>query len=288
VALRNDPALRRNLAEVAGARANLSQASLPLNPVVNMAFGAAIDGMAGAPLFVQMIQQLTWLWTLSDRIDEGGALLGASIFDAAHRVVTTAARVRISFSRTMCMERLIELDAAYVQTTVKTQQKIERLSRWGGASSVDLERARMDASRARADHADAMRMYRSQQLELLRLMGRPGVRTDWSMSGNLAATLAYAPPNEEEVELRAATVRLDIAAAERASTAAEARSRLAGWMRFPQVSLSTGYEQNAKGREGWMTGGSVSIPILDTGSARIAGAEAQVDQALKAFSLGSP
>jgi len=279
VALRNDPALRRNLAKVAGARANLSQASLPLNPVINMAFGAAIDGMAGAPLFVQMIQQLTWLWTLSDRIDEGGALLEAAIFDAAHRVVTTAARVRIGFSRTMCMERLIELNAAYVQTTLQTQKKLERLNRWGGASSVDLERARMDASRARADHADAMRMYRSQQLELLRLMGRPEVRTDWSMSGNLAATLAYAPPNEEEVELRAATVRLDLAAAERASTAAEARSRLAGWMRFPQVALATGYKQNFKGREAWMTGGSVSIPILDTGSAKIAGAEAQLDQA---------
>ena len=189
VALRNDPALRRNLAQVASARANLSQISLPLNPVINMAFGAAIDGMVGAPLFVQMIQQLTWFWTLSDRIDEGGALLGASIFEAAHRVVTTAARVRITFSRAMCMERLIELNAAYVQTTAKTQQKIERLSRQGGASSVDVERARMDNNRARADHADAMRMYRSQQLELLRLMGRPEVRTDWSMSGNLAATL---------------------------------------------------------------------------------------------------
>ena len=46
-ALSNDPALRRNLARVAGARANLSQASLPPNPVVNMAFGSAIDGMAG-------------------------------------------------------------------------------------------------------------------------------------------------------------------------------------------------------------------------------------------------
>jgi len=279
VALRNDPALRRNLAQVAGARANLSQVSLPLNPVINMAFGAAIDGMVGAPLFVQMIQQLTWFWTLSDRIDEGGALLGASIFEAAHRVVTTAARVRITFSRAMCMERLIELNAAYVQTTAKTQQKIERLSHWGGASSVDVERARMDSNRARADHADAMRMYRSQQLELLRLMGRPEVRTDWSMSGNLAATLAYAPPNESEVELRAATVRLDLAAAEKASTAAEARSRVANWTRFPQVSLATGYRQNFKGREAWMTGGSVSIPILDTGSARIAGAEAQVDQA---------
>ena len=279
VALRNDPALRRNLAMVAGARANLSQASLPPNPVINMAFGAAIDGMAGAPLFVQMIQQLTWLWTLSDRIDEGGALLEASIFDAAHRVVTTAARVRISFSRTMCMERLIELNASYVQTTVQTQQKIERLSRRNQAASVDLKRARMDASRARADHADAKRMYRSQQLELLRLMGRPGVRTDWSMSGNLAATLAYAPPNEKEVELRAATVRLDLAAAERASTAADARLRLAGWTRFPQVTLGTGYKQNFADREGWMTGGSVSIPILDTGSAKIARGEAQLDHA---------
>jgi outer membrane protein TolC len=177
------------------------------------------------------------------------------------------------------MERLIELNADYVQTTAKTQQKIERLSRQGGASSVDVKRARMDSNRARADHADAMRMYRSQQLELLRLMGRPEVRTDWSMSGNLAATLAYAPPNESEVELRAATVRLDLAAAEKASTAAEARSRVASWTRFPQVSLATGYTQNFNNREAWMTGGSVSIPILDTGSARIAGAEAQVDQA---------
>ncbi|MFP6639687.1 MAG: TolC family protein [Myxococcota bacterium] len=279
VALRNDPALRRNLTEVAEARANLSQASLPPNPVVHMAFGAAIDGMTGAPLFVQMIQQLTWLWTLSDRMDEGGALLEASIFEAAHRVVTTAARVRIAFALSMCMERLIELDAAYLKITLQTEKKIDRLLRKGDVLSVDLERARIDASRARADHADAMRMYRSQQLELLRLMGRPGVRTDWSMSGNLAASLAYAPPNEEEVELRAKTVRLDLAAAEKSATAAEARSSLARWTRFPQVTLATGYKQNFMGREGWLTGGSVSIPILDTGSARIAGAAAQLDHA---------
>ncbi|MCH2173581.1 TolC family protein [Myxococcota bacterium] len=274
-ALSNDPALRRNLAEVAAARANLSQASLPPNPVVQMAFGAAIDGMAGAPLFVQMIQQLTWLWTLSDRMDEGDALLEAAIFEAAHRVVTTAARVRIAFSRTMCMERLIELNAAYVKTSALTQQKIERLERQGGVSSVDLERARMDASRARADHANAIRMYRSQQLELLRLMGRPELGTDWSMSGNLAATLGFPPPDEGEVELRAKTVRLDLAAAGKASTAAEARSRLAGWARFPEVTLSTGYKQNFGGREAWMMGGAVSIPVLDDGSAKIARADAQ-------------
>ncbi len=278
VALRNDPALRRNLAQVAVARANLSQASLPLNPVINMAFGAAIDGMAGAPLFVQMIQQLTWLWTLSDRIDEGGALLGGSIFEAAHQVVTTAARVRIAFSRARCMERLVELNAAYVRTTAQAEQKIEDLHHRGGASSVDVERARIDTNRARADHADARRMYRSQQLELLRLMGRPEMRTDWSMSGNLAATLAYAPPNESEVELRARTVRLDLAAAEQASTAAKAGVRVAEWTRFPQVSLATGYRENFSGREAWMTGGSVSIPVLDTGSTRIAGAKAQLDQ----------
>ena len=279
VALSNDPALRRNLAQVASARANLSQASFPPNPVINMAFGTAIDGMAGSPFFVQVMQQLTWLWTLSDRIDEGSALLESSIFEAAHRVVTTAARVRVAFSRTMCMERLIELNAAYVQTTLQTQKKIEGLSGSSGAGEVDLQRARMDASRARADHADAIRMYRSQQLELLRLMGWPESGTDWSMSGNLAATLAYPPPDEKEVELRATTLRLDLAAAGKASTAAEARARLAGWTRFPRVSLATGYRENFSGREGWMMGGSVSIPVLDTGSARVAGAAAQQEQA---------
>ena len=259
-ALRNDPALRRNLANVAAARANLSQASLPPNPVVNMAFGAGIDAMAGAPLFVQIIQQLTWLWTLSDRMDENSALLQASIFEAAHRVVTTAARVRINFARAMCMERLVELNAAYMTTTIETKDRIEDLSRQGGASLVDLQRARLDVSRARADHADARRMYRSQQLKLLRLMGRPEVGTDWSMAGNLSAALDYAPPNEQDVEIRATTVRLDIAAAEKSSIAAEAGERLANWSRYPHVSLATGYRQNFAGREAWETGGSISIP----------------------------
>ena len=83
-ALRNCLALRRNLANVAAARANLSQASLPPNPVVIMDFEVGIDAMAGEPLFVQIIQQLTWLWTLGNCMDENSALLQASIFEAAH------------------------------------------------------------------------------------------------------------------------------------------------------------------------------------------------------------
>ncbi|MDG2303310.1 MAG: TolC family protein [Candidatus Binatia bacterium] len=278
-ALQNDPALRRHLALVAERRADLSQASLPPNPIVAMTFGTALDGMAGAPFAVQAIQQLTWLWTMSDRIDAADAVLDGAVFRAAHRVVTTSATVRVTFARAMCMERLTQLNESYVKTTKRTLGKISELHGDGGASQVDLDRARMDASRASADYVNALRMYRSLQLELLRLIGRPEISTDWKMAGNLAATLRYDPPTEEDIEARATTVRLDLAAAARFRDAADAEASLAGWMRFPQVSLATGFRQNFSRRHGWMTGGALSIPIFDAGSAAIARAGARIDQA---------
>lgn len=279
VALTNDPELRRQLSLVARKRAELAQASLPPNPRVVFQFGAPLDAAGGSPGMVQLLQQLTWLWTMGDRIDRQDEQLQAMILDAARTTVTRAAEVRVAYTEAAYFRDIIELRRAFVATTRRTLDLVSALVEAGEVPEVNQERARIEHYVAEAALAMSMRQLRGHKLQLLRLMGWPGHGTGWDLASPLMQGPVEGMPTESQIVRRALEVRLDIAATERMIRAAEAELRLAGFTRIPQVEYRISWNRNFGDRPGLFNGSAVTLPIVDTGYAHIADAMAQLETA---------
>jgi outer membrane protein TolC len=279
VALTNDPALRRQLALVARKRAQLAQASLPPNPRIAFQVGSVIDGAGGAPAMVQVLEQLTWIWTMGDRIDRQDEELQAMILDAARTTVVRAAQVREAYAEAAYDRDIILLRNDYVKTTRTTLDLVSALVEAGEVPEVNRERAAIDHHVAEAALANSIRQLRQEKLELLRLMGWPGHSTSWELSSPLIQGPDFEIPTESQIVRRALEVRLDIAAAQRLVRAAEAELRLAGWSRFPDVEYRVNWNRNFGMRTAIFNGGLISLPILDNGYARIADAFARLETA---------
>ena len=280
VALRNDPDLRRQLTLVAEYKAELSQASLPPNPFVNFKVGIPIDGMGGAPAMVQLMQQISWLWTLSDRIDVENERLQAMILNAAGTTVDRSAQVRAAFMNLLWSQQLLALREQYVQTTAETTKLIRALAEAGEQPEVEVVRAQLDHHLASDALLDAQHAVSSKKILLLRLMGWPEHNLSWNAIGDLTAAVEKAPGTEDAVLARAEIVRLDIAASERQIASKEAAARLAGLSRLPDVSIGATWRRNFTARTAIEPTGIITIPILDNGSAKVAKAAAQLEAAL--------
>ena len=285
VTLQNDPDLRLELARVAEARADLAQSSLPPNPVVGFGIGAAIDGGGGSPAMIEVMQQLTWLWTMSDRIDLQDERLSSTILSAARRTVDRATEVRTAFARALAARDLIEIETAYIGTTSGTFDLVSALAGVGEVPPVEVDRALIDHRSAEADRTNATRELRNRKLELLRLMGWPDRSTEWTLRGTLAGSQRVTVPDEDEAVQRALTVRLDIAASRRDIDAAEAEARLAGLSRIPEVGAGFGWKRNLSDRQVLQPGMTISIPVLDDGYARVAKAAARLEAAHLALAI---
>jgi cobalt-zinc-cadmium efflux system outer membrane protein len=278
IALRNDPELRRQLALVAERQAELAQSSLPPNPAIGFGLGIPIDGMSGAPAMVELMQQLTWIWTMNDRIDVADRNLQAMILDAARTAVDRASDVRSTFANLLHAQKLVILRSDFVETTGSSLELASALARSGELASLEVERTRIDHHAAEAALESTRRATRGRKLELLRAIGWPEHATDFTASGELTTTGAIDPTETEVIE-RAAIVRLDVAAAEQRVLATEANARLEGWRRLPEVGLGIGLKENTGQRKALVPGATVTIPILDDGDAAIARADARVEAA---------
>ena len=160
VALTNDPALRRELTLVARKRAQLAQASLPPNPSIAFQVGTPLDGGGGAPAMVQLLEQLTWIWTMGDRIDRQDEELQAMILDAARTTVVRAAQVREAYAEAAYDRDIIALRRDYVKTTATTLELDGALVEAGEVAEVNQERAAVDHHIAEAALANSIREFR--------------------------------------------------------------------------------------------------------------------------------
>jgi len=285
VALRNDPELRRQLALVAERQADLAQSSLPPNPAIGFGVGIATDGMSGAPSMIQLMQQLTWIWTIKDRMDVSDRRLKAMVLDAAGTTVRRTAAVRSSFSRLLHAQELVALHERYATTTATSLDLTGALAEVGELPSLEVDRASIEHRAAEAALASARLEARTRRIELLRAIGWPEHRTEFSAIGTFAGADRATGPSETEVIERAVLVRLDVAAAEQRVLAEEADARLQGWRRLPEVTGMVDFRENASGRTATLPGASVSVPVLDDGSAAIAKASARVEQARLAAAI---
>ena len=278
VALQGDPSLRSALAVIVERRAQYVQEGLPPNPTVAFGIGFAVDGMAGAPMMVQGIQMLSWLWKNPWRVEAAEADLRAAIYDAAERCVIVLAKTRIQLAAVLAAQELLLLDEQYVDITQKTIDLVQAMQLAGELAELDLDRAQVDHQQAIASLVASEYALQEAKLELLGTMGRPDATTEWIALGELPPKWDI-PAEEEELLELAALGRLDVASALESVRKIEGELGLAGTRRFPEVGFNMSYRKNFSGRESLVPGASVTLPILDNGEPAIAIQKARLEQA---------
>lgn len=282
VAFERDADVRRTMALVDLARAELAQEDRAPNPTLSFNVGIAIDGIAGAPAFAMLAQQVTWLWTRPWRIEAADAERRASILRAASSIVDLDARIRRRHAETTAADELAIIDRNFANITRQSMDLVGKRVNAGEASQLDLDRAVVEARKAEVTAERSEIDARARRLTLLADLGLPSSHVDFEIVGSLDHGDSAIPTDSQVIAL-SATARLDVAASGMDLLAAEAKTGLARTKRIPEVTATLNWTRNISDRDALGPGARIGIPIFDDGTPGIAAAESSVRA--KAFAL---
>jgi outer membrane protein, heavy metal efflux system len=261
------------------AEADLVQARLLHNPVVDAAAGLPIAGGTVDLSFGVAMDFIDLLYVpLRERV--ASALLEEAQLRIAAEVLELAWRARMAATRHQADEQMLELRRQIAEATGASAELAQRMRSAGNVTELELASETALADEAKLELRLAEVAARESREELNALMGLWGTDAgDWA----LASSRLPDPPDEEldlaRLETRAIERSLDLAAAERLVVAA---GETVGLDRasalFPEVVIG-----GSAGRDDgqWDSGPTLSLPIplFDWGQARNARARAELRRA---------
>ena len=250
LALRNNRALRADLEMIGQADADLVQAGLMQNPVINfMAMfpdggGRAMLRATGIPL-----QPLQDLWLIPARRKVAAAALQDAVLRVASRAAETAAAAKTVYAKVQYAQRAIELMSENIELAEQSTRIIQTRQAAGQSTQVEVNMAHIRAQRLRSERLTMQTEYRAAQRELLLLIGLSGAPDRWSVEPirEMDDPLRAAGDEEQLVEL-GTDQRLDVKAAEWALQSAEHRITLMRREGLPELALGFSFERAAAAR----------------------------------------
>jgi cobalt-zinc-cadmium efflux system outer membrane protein len=282
VALLASRELQAVYAELGLAQADLVQAGLVRNPVLDAAVLVPLAG--GRPdielgvamglldaLYVPLRRRVA-----AARFEEAKLRVSGAVLDVA-------TRVRAAFYRYQADEQLLELRRTVVEALGAGLEVSRRLHAAGNLSDLDLARERVQAEGARLQLRAAETAARQGRERLNGLMGLWGADTGWRAVARLPE-LPAEPDAGEPLERLAVARSLDLAEARLRILGAGEQLGLARWTGLlPDLDAGLGAER--EGGEGWELGPRVSLPlpVFDQGQARVARAVAELRRARHAY-----
>lgn len=272
-ALMNDALLKRDMAIIVEHKGEYTKAGLLPNPTVSGALGIAIDGMSGAPLVMQGMQGLGWLWTRPDRIASAEASLQQAVLSAANRAITLASIVRTAHAHVHFSQGALELAIEDLETAKRAVSLIVSIEEAGEATQSEIDDALLAMAKSKTTVVERSNDVEKNKLALLSSMGIPTESTDFEV---LQPELESIQDSTTEVELLAfATInRFDLATKQ--SKVAQ-RSAELGFANPPKITATVAFRENFNDREALVPGASIVIPI--DGEANEAIADAKLAQA---------
>lgn len=249
MALRNNRALRADLTLIGQADADLLQAGLFANPVLDFMIMFPDGGGRSMLRGALPMQPLQDLWLIPARKDVARAELRRVVLRAADRAVEVAAEVKRVYARLQYAQRAIELIRENMDIVDQTARIIEIRQTAGQATQVELNLARIRWMRLRSDLIKMEAEYEALQRELLMWMGVAAASSDWRVSpvSELSDPLE-APADEAALLALAAEQRLDLQAAVWAVQGAQERIRLRQREGWPDLALGLSLEREARPR----------------------------------------
>lgn len=271
-AISHDALLQRDLSIIVQRRAEIAQAELPTNPTINGAFGVAVDGLTGAPLILQGMQSLSWLWTRPERVISAEQSLQQAILTAANRTIEIVSIVRIkhvSASKQGRAQKLAHEDASLAAQTLQITTEHAAV---GEASKLEVDHARISLLQANHALQHATKTLAVTKLELLHAMGCPEMESAFEV---VPMQIAHFYDYSDATLLsHAIEQRLDLAI-KRALIAK--RSAEIGIANPPIISASFAFNESFANRQAILPGASFTVAL--DGDAKETVADSKLQQA---------
>ena len=275
LSLRNNRELRADLEMIGKANADLIQAGLLQNPVINfMAMfpdGGGRSMLRSNALPLQPVQDL---WLIPAREKVATAQLQQAVLRVADRAVETAAAARRVYARIQYTQRAIELINENMAVVDQSMQLIQIRQTSGKATPVEVNVPRIRVLRLQSELMTMEAEQRNLKRELLMLMGFAAATDAWSVVPIHELNDALAPAlKEEELITAAHKQRLDLQAAEWELAASQRRIELMRREGRPDLALGLTFERSPGPEEAeYLTGPMIDmeLPIFDRNQAQIA------------------
>jgi cobalt-zinc-cadmium efflux system outer membrane protein len=282
LALLNNRRLQASYEALGVARADLVQAGLLVNPVLqaDITLGVSAPGQGVAIGLMQNFMRALQI-PLRKRIAE--AALEEAKFTVAAQVIELVIEVKRAFVMAQGDAQLVELDRTVAEATRLAAEVARKQRDAGNITDLDLanEMALFEEARTKlaVDEAEAMVAHE----ELTAFMGLWGPNAAWTIGDRLPDPADHVPA--EGLESIAVAQRLDLAAARQATEALQQRLGLTGiYGVFSDAELGIEGERDIDGGI-WSIGPllSLPIPIFDQGQATRAAGLAQLRQSEERF-----
>lgn len=282
IALLNNRDLQAMYSDLGVAQADLVQAGLLRNPVLD----ASVAFHLGP---VRPDLQLGVVFGLLDTLYVPlRKRVAAAQFEEAKLRVTGAVldfvlEARSTFYGYQADEQMLELRTAVVEALTASFDVSRRLHAAGNITDLDLARDRAAMERAKLELRAAEVAARQSRERLNSLMGLSGMNTEWEIEQRLPDVPAD-PLAVTDLERSAVARSLDLAHARQRIAAVGQRL---GYDRATALipSLEVGAHAEKESDEAWGVGPSVAVPIplFDQGQARVARSAAELRRAQQQY-----
>ena len=278
IALLENREVRALYAELGVAEAELVQAGLLPNPVLNanVRFGLGPSGTGTELGLVQDLMSALQI-PLKRRVAETNRAIATR--EVAAALVSLALDVKVAIVRLQGAAQMIELRRRVLDTAAAARTVAERQHAAGSITDLDRATAAAQYEDATLELALAESALAADREDVNTLLGLWGDRTTW----HVAPALAPLPPEEvaeSGLETLAVSQRLDLEVARLRSESQVAQYRLGRFYGvFPAASLGTAAHREVDGT--WSVGPAfdVPIPLFDQRQAELAAITARAHAA---------
>jgi cobalt-zinc-cadmium efflux system outer membrane protein len=280
IAMLNNRDLQAIYTELGVAQADLVQAGLFRNPILDAAVLFPLSGVRPDLQLSVVISFLDALYVpLRKRV--AAARFEEAKLRVTGAVLDFAVQVRAAFYGHQANEQTLELRRSIVQALTSSFDVSRRLHEAGNITDLDLarDRALMEGSKLALRSAEVGARQSREQLNSL--MGAWGEDTKWEIDGRLPEVPSE-PLLMDGIEQVALTRSIDLSNARQRIIVA---GQQLGYDRATALIPATDLGLGADREEGWKVGPvlSVPIPLFDQGQARIGRAVAELRRAQQEY-----
>ncbi len=282
LALRNNRAIRAEVEQIGAARADLVQAGLLPNPVLNLTLRFPIEGTTG-PNFIgaAVVQEFAALWLRPSRMRAADARLNEGVLSLSDRALRLVADVKQLHARLVYGQRGLALTRSNIEMVEKSIDALERRARAGEGTQLDVNRGRQQLLALRAELGREEREVARDKRRLLEVMGIAEGDSQWEATDQPAS---WELPADERLIMRLAREqRLDVAASRMVVEARAAELTEQERSRLRELGVGVGYERDIEDDTSIGPVLDVPIPIFDINQAQIAKAGSLARAALATY-----